>query len=479
MDEPTFTINELNTVIRGALTDAFPHEVWVRGEVQRITTSRTGHTYFELVEKDSRRERVAARIDVALFKGNAPTINTRLREVPGVKLAADIEVRIRGRIDYYPTGGRLQLVMTDIDPVFTVGGMAANRERVLRALAAEDLLERNGGLPLAPVPLRVGLITSKGSAAYHDFVHELERSGFDWKVVLTDVRVQGGGAPRRVTWALRTFAALDVDVVVVVRGGGARSDLAAFDSEPVARAIALMPVPVFTGIGHEIDRAVADQVAHSCFKTPTACAQALVEQVCTYLDRMTELSNDVVTSAQRRLASNRRTVVNAGHRVSRTARSRCSLASADLARGLQRVRRGAPAALARERGALERRRGRAEEIAGRGMREAEAGLRIHERTLTAAGTRLSRDAARHVDGIEARLRALDPVRVLERGYSITRTNGRVVKRVGDLVPDARIVTELADGRATSRVETVEPAAPATPPGQPDDRTTQQQQGGDA
>lgn len=479
MDEPTFTINELNTVIRGALTDAFPHEVWVRGEVQRITTSRTGHTYFELVEKDSRRERVAARIDVALFKGNAPTINTRLREVPGVTLAADIEVRIRGRIDYYPTGGRLQLVMTDIDPIFTVGGMAANRERVLRALAAEDLLERNGGLPLAPVPLRVGLITSKGSAAYHDFVHELERSGFDWHVVLTDVRVQGGGAPRRVAWALRTFASLDVDVVVVVRGGGARSDLAAFDSEPVARAIALMPVPVFTGIGHEIDRAVADQVAHSCFKTPTACAQALVEQVCTYLDRMTELSNDVVTSAQRRLASNRRTVVNAGHRVSRTARSRCSLASADLARGLQRVRRGAPAALARERGALERRRGRAEEIAGRGMREAEAGLRIHERTLTAAGTRLSRDAARHVDGIEARLRALDPVRVLERGYSITRTNGRVVKRVGDLVPDARIVTELADGRATSRVETVEPAAPATPPGQPDDRTTQQQQGGDA
>ena len=479
MDEPTFTINELNTVIRGALTDAFPHEVWVRGEVQRITTSRTGHTYFELVEKDSRRERVAARIDVALFKGNAPTINTRLREVPGVKLAADIEVRIRGRIDYYPTGGRLQLVMTDIDPVFTVGGMAANRERVLRALAADDLLERNARLPLAPVPLRVGLITSKGSAAYHDFVHELERSGFDWKVVLTDVRVQGGGAPRRVTWALRTFAALDVDVVVVVRGGGARSDLAAFDSEPVARAIALMPVPVFTGIGHEIDRAVADQVAHSCFKTPTACAQALVEQVCTYLDRMTELSNDVVTSAQRRLASNRRTVVNAGHRVSRTARSRCSLASADLARGLQRVRRGAPAALARERGALERRRGRAEEIAGRGMREAEARLRSHERTLTAAGTRMSRDAARHVDGIEARLRALDPVRVLERGYSITRINGRVVKRVGDLVPDTRIVTELADGRATSRVEAVEPAAPATPPGQPDDRTTQQQQGGDA
>ncbi|HEX7520768.1 MAG TPA: exodeoxyribonuclease VII large subunit [Acidimicrobiia bacterium] len=468
MDEPTFTINELNTVIRGALSEAFPHEVWVRGEVQRIATARTGHTYFELVEKDSRRERVAARIDVALFKGNAPTIKTRLREVPGVTLAPDIEVRIRGRIDYYPTGGRLQLVMTDIDPIFTVGGMAANRERVLRALATEDLLQRNGALPLAPVPLRVGLITSKGSAAYHDFVHELERSGFAWQVVLADVRVQGGGAPQRVTWALRAFASLDVDVVVVVRGGGARSDLAAFDSEPVARAIALMPMPVFTGIGHEIDRAVADEVAHSCFKTPTACAQALVEQVCTFLDRMTALSNDVVTSAQRRLTADRRMVVDAGHRVSRTARSRCSLASADIARGLQRVRRGAPAALVRERGLLERRRGRAEEIAGRGVRGAEARLRSDEQTLATAGTRLSRDAARHVDGIEARLRALDPVRVLERGYSITRTNGRVVKRVGDLVPDARIVTELADGRATSRVETVEPAAPGT----------HEQQGGD-
>jgi len=432
-EQPTFSVTELNTVIRDALRAAIPREVWVQGEMQGFKTSGLGHSYFQLVEKAGRGERVLSRLDVALFRGERPTVNAALRDA-GLKLANDVGVRIRGRVDFYPPNGRLQLVMTGIDPVFTIGGMAANRARLLEALAADGLLRANGALPLPEVPLRVGLITSEGSAAYHDFVHELEVSGHAWQVCLADVRVQGSGAPKRLVWALRTLARQRVDVVVVVRGGGSRSDLAPFDAEAVARAIADMPMPVLTGIGHEVDRSVADEVAHTSCKTPTACAQELVERVGEFVDRLDDVSRAVASLA----------------------RSRCRLAAHELGERARRVRRGAPGALVHAWGALERRQVRVEELGKRGVHDAAAALEDRRRVLVAAGGRLTRDASRQLDADEARLRALDPRRVLERGYSITRDeDGRVRKGVQGLTPADVLHTELARGSITSRVEAVQ------------------------
>ena len=264
---------------------------------------------------------------MALFRDDRPAVTRALAEVPGAELGNDVEVRIRGRVTVYPPTGRYQLVMTGIDPVFTVGGIAANRERVLRALAAEGLLELNAGLVLAPVPLRVGLITSSGSAAYHDFVHELEASGFAWRVAVVDVRVQGAAAARRIKWALGQLAQLDLDAVVVARGGGSRTDLAAFDTELVARAIAGMPVPVITGVGHETDRSVADEVAYPACKTPTACAQLLSARVADFVAGLDDASQRVAARARQRMAVAARELDDAG----------------------RRARRSAPAAVARER----------------------------------------------------------------------------------------------------------------------------------
>jgi exodeoxyribonuclease VII large subunit len=411
VDEPTLSVTELNLAIRDAVRDAFPREVWVKGELQGFNRSGPGHIYFQLVDKAGTGERVLSRLDVALFRDDQPVVRRALRDV-GLKLENDVGVRIKGRVQFWPAGGRLQLVMNGIDPVFTVGGMAANRERVLKALAAEGLLRANGALPLPLVPLRVGLITSADSAAYHDFVHELETSRLAWRVCLADVRVQGSGAPKRLVWALRSLARQPVDVVVVVRGGGSRSDLAPFDSESVAREIAAMPVPVITGIGHEVDRSVADEAAHTACKTPTACAQTLVEQV---RDFVADL--DLVSRA-----------------ITSRARARCALATRELGEHARRVRRSAPDVLVRAGARLERRQGRVEELGRHAVREAGVTL----------------------DGAEARLRALDPRRVLERGYSVTRDeHGRVLKRPDGLAAGDALTTELAGGKVSSRVETVD------------------------
>jgi exodeoxyribonuclease VII large subunit len=440
VDEQTFSVTELNTVIRDALREAVPDDVWVRGEVQGLRESRAGHVYFQLVEKDERRDRVQAALDVALFRSHLMTVHAALRKTPGVELADDVEVRVKGHMEVYPPTGRLQLIMTGIDPVFTAGALAANRERVLRTLEAEGLLRANATRDLPAVPLRIGLITSAGSAAYRDFLDEIERSAFAFRVGVCDVRVQGANAPRRLVWALRRMARLApaLDAVVIVRGGGSRSDLAPFDSESVAREIASMPVPVFTGIGHEIDRTVADDVAHTCCKTPTATGQAMVERVAEFVDRLDAVSRGVVHHA----------------------RSNYVLALRELRDCARRARRGPPLALARELTVLERHWGRAEELGSRATKRATAVLDGAEQRLSSSGGRLARAESRRIDASEARLRALDPARVLERGYTITRDgDGRVVKRVAPLSTGDRLVTEFADGDARSVVDEIDNREP--------------------
>jgi exodeoxyribonuclease VII large subunit len=225
-----------------------------------------------------------------------------------------------------------------------------------------------------------------------------------------------------------------LDAVVLVRGGGSRSDLAAFDSEIVAREIAAMPIPVLTGIGHEIDRTVADEVAHTSCKTPTACGQEMVERVAEFIDRLDAVSRGVVHNA----------------------RSNCALALRELHDCARRARRGPPVALARELAVLERHRGRVAERGARPARQATALLDGTERRLSSSAGRLARAERLRLDASDARLRALDPARVLERGYTITRDrDGQVVKRAAGLSTGDRLVTEFTDGAAASVVHEVD------------------------
>jgi exodeoxyribonuclease VII large subunit len=428
--EPTFGVAELNQTISDALGGTFPTPVWVRGEVQALHVSRNQHTYFELVEKHERRDQVRAAIRVALFRDDRAGVNRALRDA-GLRLADGVEVRIRARVDFWPPAGRLQLVMTAIDPTFTVGRLAADRDRILRALAAEGVLRRNAALTLPVVPLRIGLVTSGGSAAYRDFVHELESTAYAFRVVHCDVRVQGAAASRRLVWALRRLAQQELDVIVVVRGGGARSDLAPFDAEIVARAITEMPVPVVTGIGHETDRTIADDVAHTSVKTPTAAGVLLVELVDAYVERLAYVT----------------------HRVSLRARGACAVARREVSGVARRLNRVVPAALDREIRLLDAHRRRAVESGRRGTRGAVRVAAGREERIVAGARRSVRAERVRIDAAEARLRALDPRRVLERGYTITRdTKGQVVRAAVAAPAGSLLVTETADGEIRSRVE---------------------------
>ncbi|HEY6697002.1 MAG TPA: exodeoxyribonuclease VII large subunit [Acidimicrobiales bacterium] len=455
-DKPTWSVAEVGEAVAVGLRRAFPEEVWVRGVIRNLNRGRGGTVWFDLIEPapggDLSKPPLAT-LAVVLFDDARRQVNSRLGTGGNaVRMVDGTEVRVQGRPSYWPRGGRLQLQMSDIDPDFTLGRLAADRERLLRRLDAEGLLGRQSELPPPLVPRGLGLVTSSGSAAEHDVLDELRRSGIGFWVIRADVRVQGYNAARSVAWGLGTVAARGVDAVLLVRGGGATTDLAAFDSELIARTIASLDVPVLTGIGHDIDHTIADEVAHGAYKTPTACAQAVVDDVRAFERRTVEVWHDIAVAVGRRLRGEAVRLSTCGRHVGVATRQGLAAADRDLAARPQRLRRVAAGALDRSARLLERSAGRASSSARGHLRGRELALAVVRQRLAHRPPRLIAAAAHDLDRLDAQVRALDPARTLARGWSITRDDdGQVLRSAASVADGDSLTTTLADGDIRSTV----------------------------
>ena len=282
------SIGALYDEVDEALTSAFPRrrQLWVRGEIQSFSdqSGRSGHCYLDLVDPDGSgrgspsRGRGAPTLMVKCWKSTWGPLKSALNR-EGVALAEGMVVVLRGSIDLYRPKGEIGFILSELDVTALLGRMAAQRAKLLRTLESEGLLRRNGELAVPAVPLRVGLVASPGTEGYRDVLGQFTGSPFGFRVQVVPVKVQGAGAPRAVARAITALCQTDCDVVVVVRGGGSKTDLATFDAEVVARSIALATKPVWTGVGHTGDESVADIVANRICSTPTECGHQLVVRV--------------------------------------------------------------------------------------------------------------------------------------------------------------------------------------------------------
>lgn len=447
--EPTYGVAELCGEIRDVLGQAFS-AVWVAGEAQRVRPSARGHLYLELVEKGDRDE-IVGKLDAVVWKTDWLRVQRAL-SATGQKLGDGMQIRCRGSLDFYGPGGRLQLCIREIDPAFTLGLLEIRRRETLAALQAAGLLERNRALPFAELPLTVALITSHGSAAYHDFLSGLTESGYGFRVLFVHAAVQGREAEREVVSALASLRGLAIDGAVLIRGGGSRSDLAVFDSRAIAEAIARAPFPVLTGLGHEIDTSIADQVAHATFKTPTKVAEFLVERIARQEQAVDELHRRLLREAEEPLHAAREKLSRAERGVE-LARLRLAAAGRrveETARALGRLGRSALRRAERQGDELRiRLASQAPRLVENGERER---LRRGERLALAARGRL-RETATRLQGIERLCAQLAPERPLQRGYSITRTaTGAVVRHPDQVAAGETVLTQLSQGSLTSRVE---------------------------
>lgn len=427
---PTYSVCELADALNRALRLTFTEGVWVRGEIQGLQ-ERNGHLYLTLAD-DTPGQKGVLRVQ---FFANARARIRPMLAKHRLRLADGMKVRIFGHLDFYGPSGTLGLKMVDLDPRFTLGDLDQQRREVLRRLAADGSLDANRRHRIGRVPLRIGVVSSAGTAAWHDFHDELERSGFGFRLVLADTRVQGPGAPRAVARAITALSvhahARGLDALVVIRGGGARNELAVFDAEPIARAIAAAPVPVLTGLGHETDRSVADECAHTSLKTPTACAQLLVRAVGTAVEQAEARYAAIVVAGRAGVSTAERRLHERAHRIAVRTRTAVERADERLTVRVDRLRGAALRPLA----TLERRLER-------------ASVRLVDRP-----PQLLAAEERHLDGLAARVRALDPANLLARGWTITRrADGTIVTDPGELAAGDLIATQFAAGSVTSRVE---------------------------
>lgn len=430
--EHTWSVPELYEELSGLIEGHFGSRTWVTGELRSLNRSNKGHRYFELIEPGCEADYGAPRLKVTLFAGNRKRVNAQLNEAGGaVRIEEGTVLRICGDLRPYAQRSTMQLVMTGIDPAYTLGVVGQRREAVLAALRAEDLLGVNGALAVPYPAIDLALVTSLGSAAAADTVAELECAGVAFRVKRIDARTQGSEAENTLVAALRTAEELAVDLVLLVRGGGSASDLAAFDSERLARTIVDLAVPVFTGIGHETDRSVADEVAHTAHKTPTAAAAAVVAMATEARRSLEHMAASVGTAASGTAMRAERDLLSVARSSAFASRQHIEREHKLLSARLERIGAAAPLALGR----LDAR-----------MNE------LSRRVTGAVGPALSRVTTR-LDNLAALSNARDPRRMMELGWSVTHdSQGNLVRAATDVDPGDPLTTTLAAGTITSVVE---------------------------
>ncbi|MCL4449290.1 MAG: exodeoxyribonuclease VII large subunit [Actinobacteria bacterium] len=293
------SVGDIYEQIKRMVREGFPKWVWVVGEIAKVEVRR-GNCWIDLVESkmpavlhNSRERQRMLKLVAFSFQGGE--LSKKLSD-SNLELANGMFIKVLGEVSLWEGGSMLQLVVHDIDVEALLGELAARRERLRKALIAEGLLgvgKGNKALLLPKLPLKVGLVASYGTQGWHDFLGQIRDSGFGFHVNFVDTPVQGSEAAAGIVQAVRSLGMpeVDIDVIVIVRGGGSKSDLAVFDSEDVVRAVASSSKCVWTGIGHTQDVSLTDEVAHTSFITPTECGQGLAREVSGFWDESVQKMN--------------------------------------------------------------------------------------------------------------------------------------------------------------------------------------------
>jgi len=452
-----YSVSALNERARLALSSAFDENTWVVGELSGLKIhAKTGHMYFDLVEKapDSQGQYLA-KVSCAFFRGSYLNWQTQLRRegFRAFELAEGLEVKLKARVDLYAKEGRYQLIVSEIDPHYSLGAIARKRALTIETLKNAGLLDKNQRLSFSECPLSIGLITSHGSAAYNDFMSILKKSAFAFRITLFDAHMQGERTPAEVVRAIRVLESKALDAIAIVRGGGAKMDLVAFDDITICQTIATCACPVMTGIGHEIDLSVADLVAYRHFVTPTDVARFLVTRMDDFWSRIEQAEQALAPSC-------RQSLIRARERLHRDASELAYLTQRYTMQAVGTLYTLAHAftshtlrALSLEQAVLSRLRQSLEGAAGYTQQTHLARLNAHRAALRQAAAAAIAKPQTRLDELQARLVLMDPQETLKRGYSITLDqNGQALRDAQAVAIGARISTILSHGRIFSLVQ---------------------------
>lgn len=432
MNEQSLTLLQLNQRIAALMTVPDTQNVWVTAELSDVS-ARGGHCYMELLQKHPETRATLAKARGVIWANVYSRLSVDFFNATGQRFASGLKVMVRASASMHPVYG-MSLVITAVNPEYTMGDLLRRRREILERLQREGILEMNRQLDWCEVPLRIAVVSARGAAGYGDFINQLynNTSRLNFKTQLFEATMQGDRTPSTIIAALNEIAMQqdEWDGVVIIRGGGATSDLVAFEDYELAANIAQFPLPVIVGIGHERDITVLDYVANMRVKTPTAAAEWLInrgDEALEYLRSMgasiLQLVSDCIAGSKEQLSYYEALLPTAP--LTAVERETARLRGDMMSLVQISTRRIVPEL------------SRLDHIAG---------------SIASATDVTLRRRSDRLDSMQAMLNALSPEATLRRGYSITRVDGRAVTDASQIPSGTEIETTLANGTIISKTK---------------------------
>lgn len=432
MMEKPLSLYELNGLVSAVIETTLNKEYWVEAELSEVREVR-GHCFMELVQKDENTHTPVAKASAKCWKSTWMLVKPYFERVTGQVMHAGMKVLLRVYANFHEAYG-FSWIVTDINPEYTMGDLARRRLAIIRQLKEEGVYDLQRELRLPLFAQRIAVISSEGAAGYGDFCHQLENNGygFQFDVTLFPAVMQGEQVEDSIVCALDSINTRidDFDVVVIIRGGGATSDLSGFDTLRLAENVANFPLPIITGIGHERDESILDMVSHTRVKTPTAAASFLIDHLATVQRHLDDVRQQLVTTVLGRLDAERLRINKLGTQI--------PLLATEVLKH-EEVRLGRMKVLV-------------EQAVGMGLQKRESDLKQLRLQLKSTAESALQSQVSRLRELELKVQQLDPERMLHYGYSITMKGGRVVRDASALVDGDELLTKLAKGNVTSIVK---------------------------
>lgn len=407
------TLKQLQQQIKSAVEQTLPLPVWVVAEVAELKVNYSGHCYLELVEKSEPKRGgssvPAAQARAVIWRSQWAMLAPYFRQQTGSELEVGMKILAKVLVSYHELYG-LSLQISDIDPNYTLGEVERQKQITIAQLQADGVWDMNRELELPYLVQRIAVVSSAAAAGYRDFMNELREGGYAFRCDLYDAVVQGAAAEESICAALDEVALKQeqYDAVVLIRGGGSASDLSCFNSYRLCSYVAQFPLPVLTGIGHDKDTSVADMVAHTPLKTPTAVAAWLVERMARIEGWLEEMMVQLASLATARTKSEELRLERLMAELKLQAATYCQRSEAQMKLMLEQLQSLVARRLEKEKNRLE----------------------VAQRSVE----------------------ALSPQRIMQLGFAVVRSGGRLLKSVEDAQVGELIEIELKDGAIKARIE---------------------------
>lgn len=444
---------ELNARVHATLQHTMPDCYWVAAEISELRVASNGHCYLELVQKDEYSGSLVAKARATIWRQNFVMISSHFERATQQRLTFGIKVLVYVSVEFHELYG-FSLNIVDIDPTYTLGDLAQRRNEIIAQLQEDGVMDLNKELPLPRVVKRVAVISSATAAGYGDFCNQLEQSGFDFHVKLFPAIMQGDRVESSVIAALDAIAAeLELwDVVVIIRGGGATTDLNGFDSYLLAANVAQFPLPILTGIGHERDDTIIDLVAHKRLKTPTAVAAFLIENRGNEMAQLQALTERLLRAVQLRLSSEVGRFDALCQQQQYAMRQQLMHQRQQFDRMSHRFEMASSQYVTHQREHLMRCSMQIEVSVQNKLQQEQHQLQPYQQRLQTAIDRLLLQQKHQLELLQRSVKLAGPDRILAMGFSITQHQGKTVRNANELKAGDELETLFAKGKVKSIVK---------------------------